>query len=95
VFTAAFIRVQTVCHDLPHPGLLPKEKENRSPSHAKTCDWICRTGIRKTKDGQWLFLLPGGEGQDEGERSNHSRLCVQKKPARLATRGFRDAMNEL
>ena len=47
---------------LPHPGLLPKEKENRYPSHRNSRGWICRTGIRKTRDKQRLFLLPGGEG---------------------------------
>src|SRR6266571_3002120 len=46
-------------HDLPHPGLLPEEKENRSPPHSKTCDWICRTAIGKAEDGQRLFLLLG------------------------------------
>src|SRR5580658_455076 len=33
-------------------------------------DWICRTCIRKTRDQRLLFLLPGGEGQDEGEPKN-------------------------
>ncbi len=28
---------------------------------------MCRTLIRKTKNVRLLFLLPGGEGQDEGE----------------------------
>jgi len=56
-FTAAFSCVEIVCHALPQPGLLPKEKENRSPSHSKTCDWIRRTGIRKTRDGQLLLTL--------------------------------------
>ena len=28
--------------------------------------------IRKTRGAQRLFLLPGGEGQDEGERPAHS-----------------------
>ena len=32
-----------------HPGLLPKEKENRSPSHRNSCDWIWRTIIRKNQ----------------------------------------------
>jgi hypothetical protein len=27
-------------------------------------DWICRTPIRETSSVRWLFLLPGGEGQD-------------------------------
>jgi hypothetical protein len=30
-------------------------------------DWICRTPIRETSSVRWLFLLPRGEGQDEGE----------------------------
>jgi hypothetical protein len=30
-------------------------------------DWIGRTPIRKTSSVRWLFLLPGGEGQDAGE----------------------------
>ena len=29
--------------------------------------WICRMVIRKTGVARWLFLLPGGEGQDAGE----------------------------
>jgi hypothetical protein len=32
-------------------------------------DWIGRTPIRKTSSVRGLFLLPGGEGQDEGESS--------------------------
>jgi hypothetical protein len=29
-------------------------------------DWICQTTFRKTKNAPPSFLLPGGEGQDEG-----------------------------
>jgi hypothetical protein len=35
------------------------------------CDGICRTVIRKKKDGLPLFLLLGGEGQDAGERKTN------------------------
>ena len=45
------------------------------------CGWICGAVIRKTRDGQRLFLLPGGEGQDEGER--HTNL-----PGRLGNLEF-------
>jgi len=41
------------------PALSPKERENRFPSHLKSCNWICRTAIRKTKIGLRLFLLLG------------------------------------
>jgi len=27
--------------------------------------------MRKSRGAQWLFLLPGGEGQDEGERHDY------------------------
>src|SRR5204863_240815 len=53
------------------------ERENHLPPHTKTCDWICRTITRKTRAVRTLFLLPGGEGQDEGERHNHSRLGLR------------------
>ena len=32
---------------------------------------ICRTLARKTSSVRWPFLLPGGEGQDEGERKTN------------------------
>ena len=38
-----------------------------SQSFENSRDWICRTLIRKTRSVRLLFLLPGGEGQDEGE----------------------------
>jgi len=46
---------------LPHPGLLPKEKENGCQSVSESC------GVKMTVFDRWLFLLPGGEGRDEGE----------------------------
>ena len=69
-------------HDRPHPGPLPQERENRSPS---SCVAILSSGLcdshsellerrdrqfdfRITKDARKLSPLPGGEGQGEGER---------------------------
>ena len=49
------------------PALSLWERENRSPSHSNTCDWICGADIRKTRRTQSLFPLPQGEGQGEGE----------------------------
>src|ERR1035437_19665 len=55
----------------PHlpPALSPPsdgaERENYSPPLCKTCDWICRTRIRKTRNVPPPFLLPGEEDQDE------------------------------
>ena len=60
-----------VFNDRPHPGPLPRERVDRSPSHSKTCGWICRTLFRESRSAQWLSPLPGGpggEGQGEGER---------------------------
>jgi hypothetical protein len=37
-----------------------------------TCDGICRTINRNTSNVQWLFLLPGGEGQVEGGKYQNS-----------------------
>ena len=46
-------------HVLPHPGLLPKEKEERAPSSRKTRDWIGRTINRKIKTRQGDSFSPG------------------------------------
>ena len=70
------------CKALPHRGLqfIPSpglrspspirwarhKKENLSPFFENSRDWICRTFIGRTTNMRWLFLLPGGEGQDEG-----------------------------
>ncbi len=53
----------------PHPGPLPRERENRLQPRRISCVWICRAVIRESKDVRLLFPLPGGEGQGEGERS--------------------------
>ena len=79
-------------HDLPHPGLLPKEKENPSPPRSNTCDWIFRTIIRETRVARLLFPLLGGEGQGEGERFNKLlraplQLFASVPPLPLALRG--------
>jgi hypothetical protein len=46
-------------HDLPHPGLLPKEKENNPPRLAKTCDCIGLMIIQVSRDARMLFPLLG------------------------------------
>ena len=63
-------RSNIVVNDRPHPCPLPRERENCSPSHEISCDWICRTVVRQEQDVRRLFPLPGREGQGEGER-NH------------------------
>ena len=69
----------------PHPGPLPQGRENRSPSSCITnasvssfvrCSELPRVGgisfdFREFKNVQWLFPLPGGEGQGEGERQTN------------------------
>jgi len=50
------------------PALSPRKRENRPPSHPKTCDSICRTAVRIIQHVGLLFPLPGGEGKGEGER---------------------------
>jgi len=59
-----------VLNPRPHPGPLPQERENLSPSHTMSCDWICRMVTRHEQDARLLFPLPGGEGQGEGGRFN-------------------------
>jgi hypothetical protein len=58
---------------MPHPGPLPSlrgsgEGEPFAAFLKNSQDWICRTLIRKIRNVRLLFLLPGGEGQDEGDR---------------------------
>ena len=48
----------------------PGEGESLRRWFEIACDWSCRTVIRNTRNGLRLFLLHGGEGQDEGERHN-------------------------
>ena len=51
------------------PALSRRERENRSPSQSKTCDWIYGADVRKPRHGESLFPLPAGVGQGEGEAS--------------------------
>ena len=37
------------------PAFSPGEKENRSPSHSKTCDWVGRVAIVQPADGRRLI----------------------------------------
>jgi hypothetical protein len=68
----------------PHPGPLPQERENHSPA-AGIAQSLCLSlvilpeesttgvnsiGFRAMRTSQWLFPLPGGEGQGEGEHNN-------------------------
>jgi hypothetical protein len=48
-----------VIHDLPHPGLLPKEKENHPPLLARTCDWICLIIIQNNEERECHSLSWG------------------------------------
>jgi hypothetical protein len=61
---------ETALNNRPHPGPLPQERVNRSPSHETTCDWVCRTISGTKRTIRLLFPLPGGEGQGEGGRHN-------------------------
>jgi hypothetical protein len=63
-------RSNKVLNSRPHPSPLPQERENRSPSHEISCDWICQMIFRESRSVRLLFPLPGGEGQGEGECSN-------------------------
>jgi hypothetical protein len=49
------------------PALSLWERENRSPSLSQTCRGIGWTANRTIPNALGLFLLPEGEGQDEGE----------------------------
>ena len=53
---------------LPHPSPLPKERERPSAvsSFANDCSTNSALGFSKTQRA--FFLLPGGEGRDEGGR---------------------------
>ncbi|HEX5219939.1 MAG TPA: DEAD/DEAH box helicase [Verrucomicrobiae bacterium] len=86
----------------PHPGPLPQESENRSPSQENT-----KTGERSEVSGQTRINqspspLPGGEGQGEGERStagpasrlSHTPEVLKGKIATGATPVLRPALSE-
>jgi len=54
------------------PALSLTERGNYFPSHAmlNDGDWSGRPSENKIK--QWLFPLPAGEGQDEGDPPNQN-----------------------
>jgi len=55
-------------NDLPHPGLLPKEKETRSPSHAES-PASALAQLASKQRGAWPpFPLLGERIKGEGER---------------------------
>jgi len=58
------------------PALFRWERENRTQSHGTSSNGICRKHVRKQQSVRWLFPLPAGEGQGEGERCHplHRRL---------------------
>ena len=49
------------------PALSRREREKRSPRLGKAMAANCSVACGFYKIGQRLFLLPWGEGQDEGE----------------------------
>jgi len=61
-------------NDLPHPGPLPKERENRPPGLEKSKAGIGSGDSAQSRDGRLLSPLPGGEGKGEGEHSNQSEI---------------------
>ena len=60
----------------PHPGPLPQERENHSPTQAKSNAAIDLPDSRISGDAQSLSPLPEGEGQGEGGSKNHSRATT-------------------
>ena len=69
-------RTQGQLSNRPHPSLLPQERENRSPSHAKSSAAISPGSSRVPGDTSSLSPLPGGEGQGEGGRILHSHTST-------------------
>jgi len=55
--------IQANILDLPHPGPLPKERENCRQSAGES------VRFRNSKERTMLFPLPEGEGQGEGKRA--------------------------
>jgi len=52
------------------PALSLGERENRSPSLARTCVWIGGTRFRISRKLRRLFPLREGEDQGEGKRDS-------------------------
>src|ERR1017187_4175315 len=53
------------------PAFSPRRRRNARQLLENSCAGIGRTVNRKIKNAPRRFLLPGGEGQDEGERSTY------------------------
>src|SRR5439155_14780981 len=68
--------VESLIDDLPHPGPLPKERENRSAASAKSMR------LDLARDGEHELPLPGGEGWGEGERLPTFLFCDNETNAR-------------
>jgi 5-methyltetrahydrofolate--homocysteine methyltransferase len=56
------------------PALSPEERENRSQSHGKSTTDSSSATTEISGSKQPLSLLPGGEGQDEGEGSSNASI---------------------
>ena len=57
------------------PALSLGEREKRSPRQSKAMAASCSNDGQKSEDKQRLFLLPKGEGQDEGKaHSNYNEF---------------------
>jgi len=68
------------------PALSRWERENRSQFSGKAMTGFCSTTFAFYKNVQRLFLLPAGEGQDEGERGRPSPVTkVRLKFLQLAS----------
>ena len=49
------------------------------------CDWICRTGIRKTRDGLWLFPLLGERARVRASVSTNFSVPLAAKNSECGT----------
>jgi hypothetical protein len=62
----------------PSPKPSPQGEGFHVPRASKNSrDWICRTANGKNRNAQLQFLLPGGEGRDEGGRKTKFFPCRQ------------------
>ena len=57
------------------PALSLGEREARSPLGKKTCDGMGESRFRFSRRPQPAFLLPEGEGQDEGEEASNAQAA--------------------
>jgi NADH-quinone oxidoreductase subunit M len=62
----------------PHPGPLPREREEFFPSQSERGAAIATTAHNNSKDATTRSPLPGGEGQGEGERGVHQAQKDQR-----------------